>query len=67
MYLESAAQTENAIVRLLWRETLDGGEDGFGLLWDQVIASVGVLVCALPPFYPPSCAQVWCISCGRIG
>ena len=39
-YLESAAQTENAVIRLLWRETLDGGEDDFGLLWDQVIGSV---------------------------
>ena len=67
MYLESAAQTENAVVRLLWRETLDGGEDDFGLLWDQVIASVGVLVYHLPPSYALLIAQVWRISCGRNG
>lgn len=58
--LESAAQTENAVVRLLWWETLDGGEDDFGLLWDQVIASVCVLMYALPILHPiPSSSIVW--------
>lgn len=58
--LESAAQTENAVVRLLWWETLDGSEDDFGLLWDQVIASVGVLVYDLPILCidPPSISQL---------
>lgn len=65
--LESAAQTENAVIRLLWWETLDGGEDDFGLLWDQVIASGCVLVYALPIPLLFLCAQVWCKSSGRNG
>lgn len=42
--LESAAQTENAVVGLLWRETFDGCEHDFGLLWDQVVTSIVALV-----------------------
>jgi hypothetical protein len=36
-YLHGSADTEDAVVRLLWRESLDGLEHGVGLLWDQII------------------------------
>lgn len=52
--LERAAQTENAVVRLLWREALDGCEDDFGLLWDQVIGSVLALASILVYFLKPA-------------
>jgi len=39
-YLEGSAKTEDAVVRLLWRESLDGQEHGVGLLWDQIIGPI---------------------------
>lgn len=39
-YLESSAETEDTVVGLLWRETLEGEKDSLGLFWDQVIGSI---------------------------